>query len=102
MFKLILWLIARYNKRGKSVSQIEVLTPVIFSAKQTSKIDTTLYESDKDKEFLQNIINEKKYDLRQELITQLYKSSFIHEDVEIQEQKIIIKLQIKAFSYEKR
>ena len=80
---------------------MEVIKPATFSAKQTSKIDTTLYNSDKEKEFLQNMIDEKKYDLRQELIMQLHKSSFIHEDVEIQEQKIIIKLQIKAFSYGK-
>lgn len=100
MKKLIIWLVARYNKKAKPQDQIEVVKPVVFATSTTSKIDTTLYKNDKEKEFLQNIINEKKYDLREQLMNQLNKSSFIHETVEIKEQEIFIKLQIKAFSYE--
>ncbi len=95
------WLIKRYNDVYID-DPVEILfKPIIFSAKTTSIIDTTSYRTESAKIFLRNMIDEKKYDLRQELIRQLYKSSFIHEDVEIQEQKIIIKLQIKAFSYGK-
>lgn len=90
------WLIERYNEVFPE-NLIEVRSPVVFAVSITSQIVASAYKTKSDKTFLQNIINEKKYDLRQQLINQLNKSSFIKEEVEIREKEISIKLQIKAF-----
>ena len=100
MKKLIIWLVSRYNKKATPEDQIEVVTPDTFSAKITTRITASHFKTEFEKQFLQNMINEKKYDLREQLINQLNKSSFIKEEVEIKEKTISIKLQIKAFSYE--
>lgn len=101
MKRLIIWLVSRYNKKAKPEDQIEVVTPDTFSAIITTRIIASQFKTDFEKQFLQNMINEKKYDLREQLINQLNKSSFIHEEVEIREKEIFIKLQVKAFNYER-
>lgn len=96
MIKLIQWLVNQHNKRAKPEDQIEVQKPEVFTAVSEAHINPKVFEAE-DKDFLNQILAEKKYDLRAVLTNELHKANAIEEEVEKKDNSVIIKLKLKVF-----
>lgn len=65
-----------------------------FTAKSTADIEERAFR--KEPEFFSKMLSEKRYDLRQNLIAQIYKEGLIEEKITFDGKKTIVELKLKV------
>ena len=104
MRRLITWLVDVYNKRTSPEKRIEVREPESFIVSSTFELqrNSELHgESDSGKEkFIENMVKEKIYDLRHQLINQIYKEGIIKETITNSDTITKVELELKTYKHE--
>lgn len=98
--KILLWLIARFNKKADKMDKIFIQDPVLYKLARRSTMNVKGFQ-DKDPEFLRRMIGEKAYDLRHELVDILWREGMIDSEIETNDNEIYINLKIGIYGNRK-
>jgi hypothetical protein len=92
---LIEKLVKKHNDKCAPEYAVEVAYPTPVTATLTVNVRPGDYEEEQ--EFLENILKEKKYDLRQQLMSEINEMGLVKETVKKYEDRIDITLKMKIW-----